>query len=161
MTSRRGPAAGETRSFGPLTASQASFIWGRAEIFETPLSVNVSAFGVGDERRARRAIVRIVEKYFVDDQGTLYSRQKAFKPTFIHAGVRSGGIVGMNDDDRPRARSGRFVQRIEIDLPAVVVNRGDRARASRPQDRPGTRTMDSSGFGKRISSPGLHSSRNT
>src|ERR1019366_446254 len=36
--------------------------------------------------------------------------------------VGSGGIVGMDDDYSLSARRGRFVERIEIDLPSVIVD---------------------------------------
>ena len=46
MISRRAPASA-TISSGPLVATQASFICGRAEILDTPLSVKVSGYKSG------------------------------------------------------------------------------------------------------------------
>ena len=61
--------AAVTTSVGPLTATQASFICGRPEIFETPLRVKVSTSGLCTKLGRRDAVVRIVQKYFVHDQG--------------------------------------------------------------------------------------------
>ena len=62
------PSPASTVAAGPLTAIHASFICGSPEIFDNPLSVNVSASSFPTKLAAARAIARIVEKNFVHDQ---------------------------------------------------------------------------------------------
>ncbi len=94
MISRRS-RAGRTWESGPVTASQATFIWGRAEILERPLRVKVRT----SELAAK--VLRGGE-----------------------SNVGASGIVRMDEEDSACARGDGAFEGLEIEEPAVGVGEG-------------------------------------
>src|ERR1700687_5453481 len=79
-------------------------------------------FGVGDETATRRAIMRIIEENFVHDQSqTAVTAESVERPGFHRRDEGAGWVVGMDENHASRPDSGCFAERIEIDLPTVIV----------------------------------------
>ncbi len=56
---------------GPFATIQAIFIWGRPQIFDRPLRVNVSASRFEAKLNGRTLLQGEIEKHFVGDQSQL------------------------------------------------------------------------------------------
>src|SRR5207245_10391059 len=73
--------------------------------------------------RCSFAVKREVEKHFIGDDRHLARRANRIQllhfPAFYEVRRR---IVGMNNDDSTRARRDGLLQRMKIDLPAMIVN---------------------------------------
>src|SRR6266852_1828721 len=78
--------------------------------------------GIGDKTATRRAVVRIIEKNFIDNQRQpVVATENVDRRAFRHRDVRTGRVIGMNKNHGPRLGGSCLVERIEIDLPTVIV----------------------------------------
>src|SRR5450759_2208977 len=78
--------------------------------------------GVGHETAAQGTVMRIIEKNFVDDQSqTVVTAESVERRGFRSRDVRAGWIVGMDENHGARPDGGCFVERIEVELPTVIV----------------------------------------
>src|SRR5580692_8921454 len=67
--------------------------------------------------------MRVVEKNFVDDQcGAVVVAKVVQRLSLGCRDIRAGGIIGMDDDHSSRPRTSCLVERIEVDLPSVIVD---------------------------------------
>src|SRR6266404_2639983 len=78
--------------------------------------------GVTDEAATRRAIMRIIEKDLIHNQSqTAVTTENIERRGFCGTDEGAGWVVGMDENDGSRPDGGCFVERIEIDLPTVIV----------------------------------------
>ena len=93
-------------SGGPLTTIQPSFICGKAEIFDSPLSVKVRAseFCAWVTTRSASAPKAIIGKDFIGDDGRpVLVTNLNHSLQFALLNVRPRGIVGVHDQHGARA----------------------------------------------------------
>src|SRR5208282_1128800 len=78
--------------------------------------------GVGDKTAPHTAVKRVVEKNFIHHQSQTVVTAESVECRGFHGRyIRAGWVVGMNENHGARPWGGRFVERIEVDLPAVIV----------------------------------------
>src|ERR1700676_886406 len=77
---------------------------------------------VADETATWRAIMRIIQKNFVHNQSQIaVTAESVERRGFRSRDVGAGWIIGMDENHGSRPDGGRVVERIEIDLPSVIV----------------------------------------
>src|SRR4029077_15368963 len=77
---------------------------------------------VADETATRRAVMRIIEKNFVHDQSqTAVTAEHIERRSFRGRDEGTGWVIGMDENHGSRPDGGCLVERIEIDLPTMIV----------------------------------------
>ena len=86
--------------------------------------------GVGGKGSAGSGVKGEIQEDFVDDEGEIVLFAKGVEASeFFGLDVRTGGIIGMDEEDGASARSDDVFEGLEIDEPAVGVGEGVRDQA--------------------------------
>lgn len=81
--------------------------------------------GVGSEGLARSGVEREIEEDFIDDESTIVFFAKGVEASeFFGLDVRTGGIVGMDEENGASTGGNSVFEGLEIDEPAVSVGEG-------------------------------------